>query len=265
MNLRALTDDEFDEAKSRAIKVPLKQCPTCYSRETEIPGSGGAKERIHGTYKFHGREHECNCEEQIRLRTHYLAANIGDQYQKLDWDDYTRDAEVKAAVAGYLENWESHRHHGIGLSFASKQVGTGKTLCATYVGKELIKRGQRVFFISFVDMVSAFETNGASLENKMKDITYLILDDVLKPFTERQRDFYALRLESIIRHRTNYDLPTIVTTNLVPEELEEWYPRTFSLLSLKQVDIDMKGGDARGNVAMTTLELATNGEKRPIT
>lgn len=263
--LRPLTDEEFEEARGRSGSVPLTTCPTCKSVPETIPDSGGLKERPQSQYKLYGELHDCDCETQIKLRRAYLAANIGDQYQELNWDDYQRDQEVRDAVASYLTSWEAYRDNGIGLSFTSRTLGTGKTFAATYVGKELIKKAQRVFFIMFVDMVSAFERDGDRLEAKMKSIHYLLLDDVLKPFTERQRDFYALRLESIIRHRTNFNLPTIITTNLDADELEQWYPRTFSLLSLKNIEVKMTGNDARQAIHWDLKAIAQNGEKRPVT
>lgn len=268
LKLRQLSDDEFERARKLAndTSVPMHMCPTCKSIPEEIPDSGGVKERKSSTYKLYDEVFSCDCERQIKLRRHYLAANIGNQYQELDWSRFTSDPEAKAVVNKYIDNWESYRDNGMGLTFYSEAMGTGKTFMATHVGKELIKQGQKVYFIPFVDLISAYEADrGNELEERMKATTYLILDDILESISERQRDFYGFRLESIIRHRTNFNLPTLVTTNLVLGILEQEYPRTFSLLSLKQIDVPLHGGDARGKIKLETEELAANGEKRPIT
>lgn len=263
--LRPLSDEEYDEARKRAgSKIPLSNCPTCLAKPTDVTGSG-IKELIPGTYRYLGHTYPCDCKTQIKLRTHYLVANIGDQYQRLDWGrDYQREGTAKEALSDYLAKWPNYKQHGIGIQFCSSALGTGKTFAATYIGRELIKRGQKVFFVPFVDMVAAFETNGRALEEKMRNITYLVLDDILRPISERQREFYAFRLEALIRWRTNYDLPTITTTNLMAGDLEESYPRAFSLLLLKQIPVVMTGNDVRGDIGMDNMELAANGEIRPI-
>lgn len=266
LNLRPLSDEEYDAARARRHGIPLSQCPTCKSMPEEIPESDGLKERPPSQYKLYGEMHDCDCQTQIRLRRHYLAANIGDQYQNLDWAEYNSDLNAKKMVADYLSNWEGYRDHGMGLTFSSKSVGTGKTFAATYMARELIKLGQKVYFVQFTEMIATFERGdeGRALEDKMKSVTYLVLDDVLRPSSERMRDLYAMKLEAMIRYRTNYNLPSIVTTNLESDELEEHYPRTFSLLSLKQIEIPMQGNDARSRMAIETQELVANGEQRPL-
>jgi hypothetical protein len=49
------------------------------------------------------------------------------------------------------------------------------------------------------------------------------------------------------------------------EDLEDHYPRTYSLLAAKQVRIDMDGNDYRHNSGLENMELALNDEVRPIT
>jgi DNA replication protein DnaC len=269
LKLRRLSDPEYVEAErmARASGKSLDVCPTCKGREEEIPGSGGEKRFVSRTYRLWGEEYPCHCQGQIALFARYLVANIGEQYMRLNWADYTGSQEVRENVAMYLDKWQDFKVHGMGVEFGGKGLGVGKTFGATHIGKELIKRGQKVFFVPFVEMVSAFEKDNAEeLEARMRDTTYLILDELLPPFSDRQHQFYAFRLEALIRHRTNHNLPTIITTNLTVDELLTHYPRTYSLLAAKQLRIDMTGEDARkGRVAEENLELVANGEVRPIT
>ena len=46
------------------------------------------------------------------------------------------------------------------LSLPARSFGVGKTFAATYVGKELIKRGERVHFVPFHEMVRVYEYEG---------------------------------------------------------------------------------------------------------
>lgn len=246
------TDYSIAERLARQSGIKLDTCPTCLDKES---------------YRYRGVEYDCDCETQIALRARYLIANIGEQYMRLDWADYNGPDWVKKEVAGYLDQWQDFKQQGMGLEFGGKGLGVGKTFGATYVGKELIKQGQRVFFCPFVDMVSSFEKqDGEELEARMRETTYLVLDELLPPVSERQHHLYATRLEALIRHRTNHNLPTIITTNMTPEELDEEYPRTYSLLAAKQLRFDLTGADARrGKVAQENMELVLNREVRPIT
>jgi DNA replication protein DnaC len=266
--LKRLTDAEYDEAKrlARAAGKSLDVCPTCGGKEEEIPGSNGVKVFKEGTYKLWGEEHFCDCHTQIALFSRYLLANIGEQYMRLDFGDFDGSPEAREMVEVYIDKWEGFRAHGWGLEFGGP-LGIGKTFCATAIGKELIKRGQRVYFIPFIEMINAYSKSDAEqFEQRLRTATFLILDELLPASTDRQRDFYAFQFEALIRHRTNHNLPTIITTNQTQDQLSEDYPRIYSLLAAKQQRIDMSGRDVRrGKIEMENIELITNEEVRPIT
>src|SRR4051812_28542250 len=101
-SLRRLKNAEYDLAAKMAAKtgIPLNQCPTCLSKEQTLTTLEGGEYvgREYGTYVIDGVEYPCDCDEQIALRKHYLLANIGDQYMRLDWHRDYRDEEVKDAV-----------------------------------------------------------------------------------------------------------------------------------------------------------------------
>lgn len=254
MNLRHLSDSEFEEAEklAKASGTPLSRCPTCDDT---------------GKYRFRGKEHECDCTTQVALRKHYLLAGIGEQYQRLHWSDYEGPKEAKDTVEVYLDKWPSFKKNGMGVEFSGKELGVGKTFAATHLGKELIKRGERVFFIPYMELLNAHQRkNSDDFMQNLKDVTILILDEVIAPITEAQRGFFTIRIEELIRHRTNNNLPVIMTTNLLEEDLFHHYPRSYSLLEAKQVRIKMEGKDARmGKIGMENIELAMANEVRPIT
>jgi DNA replication protein DnaC len=231
-----------------------------------IPGSGGVKQRINGTYKYLGKEYDCECDAQIALRSRYLVANIGEQYQRLDWDEWTGCPDTKAAVDLYLSEWEQFFRQGMGLEFYSSALGTGKTFAATHIGKELIKQGQSVYFIPFIEMVAAFDRQDSDyIANRVRESGFVILDEVIPPISEAQKSFFATQLEALIRHRTNNNLPTIMTTNMDQETLNAAYPRTYSLLSAKQMRQEVAGTDRRESIGIKEMEIIANGETRPIT
>lgn len=231
-----------------------------------IPGSGGAKQRTPGSYRYMGKDYICDCDAQIALRARYLVANIGEQYQRLDWDEWDGCTETKEVVDIYLKGWEKFFKQGIGIEFHSTALGTGKTFAATHIGKELIKYGQSVYFIPFIEMVAAFDReDGDYIANRIRESGFVILDEVIPPITDAQRSFFATQLEALVRHRTNNNLPTIMTTNMDQETLSAAYPRTYSLLSAKQIRQEVNGTDRRQSIGVKEMEIVANGETRPIT
>jgi DNA replication protein DnaC len=99
----------------------------------------------------------------------------------------------------------------------------------------------------------------------MAEAHVLVLDDVLQPMSEKAEAFYADKLEELIRPRSTANLPTIMTTNLTPDQLEEYFPRVFSLMSAKNISISMPGDDVRlGELFLERLMVQNNGESFPI-
>ncbi len=72
-------------------------------------------------------------------------------------------------------------------------------------------------------------------------VTLLLLDDL---GSERLTDFSADRLNYVLRHRYNWQLPTIVTSNLRPAELGEQDGRLASRLC-SDVTVKLTGDDQR--------------------
>lgn len=272
MKLPRLSNAHYEEVEAKASMsgVPLDQCPTCGSKPFTVRDEelGEAEGRYFGTYRYRGEEHPCDCITQMALRKHYLLANIGDQYMRLNWEDY-RDEGVKADVALYLDLWQSFKINGMGMEFGGEALGVGKTFGATYVGKELTKKGERVYFLPFLEIISLYQREDAErdrMNRRLRETTVLILDEVRPPRSDAQQWLFAERFEELIRHRTNFNLPTIIGTNLTEDELDRHYPRAYSLLAAKQTRLELTGQDARQSwIAMENIELAANGEVRPIT
>lgn len=265
-SLPRLTNAQFDLVSdaARASGTPLSECPTCHGHIIEI--TDDVSGWISNGYKYKGKTHNCDCDIQKTLRKHYLLANIGDQYMRLNWHDYRGDPAVIDPVEVFLERWQSFKDNGMGLEFSSRNLGVGKTFAATHVGKELVKRGESVFFIPFLDTVRVGIDNDSELKDRLRNSTVLILDEVVPPVSDRQAQFFAGEFEEIIRYRTNFNRVTIMTTNIEPAELHQTFPRVYSLLSAKQLQIVMRGEDARRTIiANENIELALNGEIRPIT
>ena len=237
-----------------------KVCPVCSNKKK---------------YWYLGKEYECPNDDfghpTLRLSMLYFLANIPLQYQQLVWSEWPTNvperAEIKDDVEAYIEAFDKYQRAGVGVTFWSKALGTGKTWMATHILKELLKQGHDGWFVSFRDIKSYHERDDSDFyERRMAEAHVLVLDEVRDPWTENTKRFYGEKLEDLIRPRTNANLPTILTTNLLPEQLEEHYPRVFSLMSAKNKAIHMYGNDIRvsDQIWRRNGEVSLNEESFPI-
>ncbi|MBM4411849.1 MAG: AAA family ATPase [Chloroflexi bacterium] len=128
--------------------------------------------------------------------------------------------------------------------------GVGKTHLASAIANELLKQHYRVLFAVVPDLLDHLRsTFGPSSEiqydqrfEMIRDAAVLILDDL---GTENTTPWAREKLFQIINHRYNGRLPTVITSNRRPEEIE---PRIFSRMSDRSICdefIIMDGDDYR--------------------
>lgn len=141
-----------------------------------------------------------------------------------------------------------------GLLFTG-QVGSGKTFLACCIANELLAKGKAVLFAVVPDLLDQIRSTydfGRNFDDitefdildTAKQVPLLILDDLgAHNYTEWTRN----KIYSIVNYRLNHRLPIIVTTNIIPEELEKYLgERTTSrLLEMCRpyrllVDIDIR-------------------------
>jgi DNA replication protein DnaC len=247
-------DSDFDRIKE---SFPMsKVCPTCDDT---------------GSYTLKGVSYECDCNTQRLLQKHYFAANIGREYHDICLKDFIGEnrEQVVAIVSDYLYNFKDNFHYGLGLSF-NGPFGTGKTFAMTCVLKELIKQGRDVYMITFDELIDVWgqswhdEKAKKTLQDKLKRVEVLGLDE-LKTDQRNKMGFLADGLDNVIRHRTSNLLPTLVTTNLMPEAEEREFSKAFSLLAAKNKRVLLSGIDQRQEaIKHINYQLAGAHERRPI-
>ncbi|MFA5385241.1 MAG: ATP-binding protein [Eubacteriales bacterium] len=110
----------------------------------------------------------------------------------------------------------------------SGPVGSGKTFLACCIANALLAEGFLVLFVIVPDLLDhirfTYNPNSGSdlteqdLLDTARQVPLLILDDLgSHNYTEWVRN----KLYSILNHRLNYCLPTIITTNINLEDLDE--------------------------------------------
>lgn len=232
------------------------KCPTCGNR---------------GRYNLDFETFICDCEIQKLLQRYYFASNIGREYHDIclkDFDGPDTDSVVPL-VREFIDNFDHNFHFGLGLTFTGP-LGTGKTFAMTCVLKELIKRGEDVYFITFEELINIWgkswhdDEARRTLEKRLKSADVLGLDE-LRTDPRNLQGFLANGLDSVIRHRTSNLLPTLVTTNMKKEEELDQFGKVYSLLAAKNTRVSTQGHDRRmREVRQRNFELAKRGERRPV-
>ena len=188
-----------------------------------------------------GREHpdfgkavpcRCTADETTEGRGERLAryANIGSlarlTFRNLiargrgagerEQEQYKRCVDDARAFADAPEGW-------LLLSGAS---GCGKTHIAAAIVNRLIERGEPALFVVVPDLLdhlrSAYQPGAEigydDLFERVRSAPVLVLDDL---GTQAQTPWAQEKLFQLINHRFNTRLPTVVTTNLAPDQIDD--------------------------------------------
>jgi DNA replication protein DnaC len=265
-NIHWPTDTEMRElATHPQYQSNGEVCPTCGKHRREYDQVG--------TFTWNGQEYICPDDDwghmRLRLAYRYWLANLPMQYFNLDWSTYPhRDA--KEQVEEYLSRIEPATYHGMGFMVMGKRVGTGKSWTTNHVLKEVVKLGYSAYWMPFTDIASLYRVTDSwerSMKiKKLRESRHLVIDDVLAPGTDKQRKLFEDQWEEVIRYRTHMNFPTHISTNMEEEEIEDSYPRVYSLLAAKQIGIELQGEDARKRkVRDQNLDAVLKGERYPIT
>lgn len=133
-----------------------------------------------------------------------------------DQEQYRRCVADARAFAEGPDGW-------LVLSGAS---GCGKTHIAAAVVNRLLARGEPALFVVVPDLLdhlrSAYQPGSDvrydDLFERVRNARVLVLDDL---GTQAPTPWAQEKLFQIINHRFNARLPTVVTTNILPEQLDE--------------------------------------------
>ncbi|MGA4517392.1 ATP-binding protein [Solibacillus silvestris] len=162
-------------------------------------------------------------------------------------DDRTNEKITKIAM-NYVENFAEMKKRGKGLLFYGS-VGTGKTFTAACISNALIDRGIPCLMTNFsrlVNTISGMYDGKQQYIDGLNRFHLMVIDDLA---AERDTEFMNEIVFNIIDSRYRAGLPTIVTTNLSSNELNNptdvKRQRTYSRLLEMCIPIAVEGKDRR--------------------
>lgn len=235
---------------------PDEYCPTC------------AKE---GFYYWPNKETriECDCRKQLQYYKHYLNAGIGSLYQRLSWLDYQGNDELIQLADNYVANAQKFVAQGIGIVLMG-DIGTGKTLFANLLLKDLLHEGYSVYSVTFAGMIDMFtagwtsETEKQFFLERIRKSEILLIDDIGKEY-KTKNGLGSATFDSVLRSRVQEGRPTFITTNMTPDDMEDGYgSAVLSLINEISITHEVEGNDFRSTAGKRKMTEIRDGLTRPI-
>lgn len=206
----------------------------------------------------------CNCFEELIGKVSVDHLNASSRITLCSFDSFDLSyykniisEENENCFVTMSKNLEYCKQYANTFSQDSKNLlmygnpGLGKTHLSLAIAEQLLNKGVNVLYDSTVNFLikiekehfRRIETDIDTYETVV-NADLLILDDL---GTENTTDFYRSTLYNILNTRINKGIPTIVSTNLTPDEISAKYePRITSRIVLTYTHLKFIGKDIRG-------------------
>ncbi len=199
------------------------KCPDCHDRGIIVNGDVATP---------------CSCMQSKKLANQFRHARISrelmnSRFKNFRFDYYSPDMTDQTYHEGAVKALKAaksfvddclHNPYGLGILYTGP-VGSGKTYLAASIANELMEAQKKVLFLVVPDLLDELratyksDVNELDLLDTARTIPILILDDL---GAHNYTDWTRNRLYSIINYRLNEQLPTVITSNLSLDEMEDY-------------------------------------------
>ncbi|MCR5798256.1 MAG: ATP-binding protein [Eubacterium sp.] len=213
-------------------------------------------------------DQKCQCFKKRIIEYLYEESNLGHVLEKENFDHF----DFNCYSDGYIDEDEKmtprdniHIVYDLAKNFCENfdknpshlliygTTGVGKTFLTHCIAKEILDKGHTVVYLSAIELFNILgksnfgrDTDESELNTTSEFITgcdLLIIDDL---GTELVNLFTNSQLYQIINRRIIGEQPTIISTNLSFQELEETYSeRVLSRIDYKYTFLKIFGDDLR--------------------
>jgi len=164
-------------------------------------------------------------------------AGILREYRDLKFKNFlaqpmsSKQQVFRADTEAYLRNIKTKREAG-GIWLIFGDAGTGKTLAASLILKEALKKDYSAKYIIWTDLVDG-TFNDDTLVAKVREVDFLAIDDLGKDKTNAavHSKYTEDILEKIIKPRFSNKMPTILVSSRDYRELCVRYPIIPTMVS----------------------------------
>ena len=186
--------------------------------------------------------------ERVNLtREHYMLMQIPARFWESEIDQIP--APAKGVVERYLAQLDSMLHGGVGLLLWGGN-GRGKTSAAVCIAKAIRETGATVLFVT-AEQLRQGKIDGemydsdSTLWERATEVDCLVLDELGKEYRGRS-DHSERLMDRLFRVRSGENLVTIVTTNVVLQDLKKHYnPSMLALFKEMFYAVKVEGPDMR--------------------
>ncbi len=181
----------------------------------------------------YGKLEPCSCQveniQRAAVQRLYRISNL-DSFKEMtfasfDTSGHDKQKGVNKTLEIAFNTASNYARHLNGWLLLMGSYGCGKTHLAAAIANEVVSMGVETLFLTVPDLLDwlrysfgSEETSYESRFEEIKNIRFLVLDDM---GTQNTTAWACEKLYQIINHRYTHKLPTVITTNIALNEMDE--------------------------------------------
>jgi len=214
---------------------------------------------VFGCNVCHGSGVDCPCQELYAMEIRKAQAEIPIKYRNFTLETINSPVARPARdkVEKYIHSLAEKRKTGDGLFLWSESKGTAKTAFGCILLLQALEKGYSTYFTTLGKCVDRTaegwydDVKKEEFKQHILETDFLLIDDIgggeIK--TRGNRELTETTFTTLFRDRCNALLPTIMTSNLHPQDLQSDYgERLFSIACEHLSTIECAGPDFRREV-----------------